>query len=148
MNQGYSNSKIQDDSGKSLLEKSASLVRNEDHVHPRGGGSLTKFGVYSSDDTAPPKQLAHFGKGPKGYQRTDTRIEEEVCERLTRDPHVDASEIEISVRDGEVTLSGSVSDRQQKYRAEDIVEHVLGVKETHSRIRVQRSGRSIPHDLL
>src|SRR5687768_5171077 len=37
----------------------------------------------------------YAGRGPKGYQRSDERIKEEVCDRLTADPDVDALEIEV-----------------------------------------------------
>lgn len=80
----------------------------------------------------------YVGRGPKGYQRSDERIKEEVCDCLTRDPHVDASEIEVQVKDGEVTLSGTVSDRNEKRRAEDAIEDVSGLKEIHNQIRVQQ----------
>ncbi|HET9236651.1 MAG TPA: BON domain-containing protein [Oligoflexus sp.] len=79
----------------------------------------------------------HAGRGPKGYQRSDERIKEDVCDCLTRDPQVDASEIEVQVKDGEVTLTGTVSERNEKRRAEDALDDVLGVKEIHNQIRVQ-----------
>ena len=50
--------------------------------------------------------------------------------------HVDATEIEVSVVDGEVTLSGYVHERYQKRRAEVVVENIPGVKEVENRIRV------------
>lgn len=80
------------------------------------------------------------GKGPKGYKRSDDRIREDVCDRLTRHHAVDATEIEISVRDGEVTLSGTVLDRRQKRLAEDIVDDVYGVHDVTNQIRVKRMG--------
>jgi hypothetical protein len=89
----------------------------------------------------------YYGRGPKGYQRSDERIQDDVCERLTRDPRVDASEIEVSVKEGEVTLSGTVVDRRQKRTAEDTIEHVLGVKEVHNRIRVTHSASEQQHRL-
>jgi hypothetical protein len=52
-------------------------------------------------------QQGHRGRGPKNYSRSDTRIEEDVHERLMHDP-LDASGIEVSVKDGEVTLTGTV----------------------------------------
>ena len=55
-----------------------------------------------------------FGKGPKGFKRSDEKIREEVCEALYRDNSVDASEIEVSVKDAEVILSGTVSERRMK----------------------------------
>jgi hypothetical protein len=78
----------------------------------------------------------YFGRGPKGYQRTDERIKEEVCDRLTADPDVDATDIEVSVQNGEVTLEGAVPDRRMKRDAEDCLEEVCGVREIHNRIRV------------
>lgn len=76
------------------------------------------------------------GRGPRGYQRGAEAIHEEVCENLTYDYHVDASDIDVLVQDGEVTLSGSVADRNQKRRAEDIAERVRGVHDVHNRLRV------------
>src|SRR5690606_23118505 len=80
----------------------------------RGGRGDETYGTY-------------VGRGPKGYRRSDERITEDVCDRLTDDPMVDASDITVQVRDGEVTLTGTVEDRRQKRRAEDIVEDVPGV---------------------
>ncbi len=76
------------------------------------------------------------GVGPKGYQRSDSRVLEDVCEALFFDGDVDACEIEVRVKDGEVSLAGTVSDRRQKRRAEDVVERVAGVKDVHNALRV------------
>jgi hypothetical protein len=64
---------------------------------------------------------------------------EDVCDRLGWHPAIDASEIEVTVTGGEVTLAGTVSDRRAKRLAEDVVEDVSGVKEVHNRLRVNRS---------
>jgi hypothetical protein len=79
------------------------------------------------------------GRGPKGYQRSDERIREDVCERLTDDWHVDASEVSIAVRDGEVTLTGMVNSREEKRRAGECAEQVSGVHDVFNQLRV--SGR-------
>ena len=78
----------------------------------------------------------YAGRGPKGYQRSDERLKEEACDRLTADPDVDATDIEVSVQGGEVTLDGSVCERRMKRDAEDCVESIHGVREVHNRIRV------------
>ena len=75
-----------------------------------------------------------FGKGPKGYKRSDERIQEDVNEALTRHYDVDASDIEVSVLDGEVTLAGTVANRQMKRRAEEAVEFCSGVKDVHNQL--------------
>ena len=81
----------------------------------------------------------YAGRGPKGYHRSDERIHEDVCERLTEHPAIDASGIEIAVSDGDVTLSGQVESRAVKHLTEAMVETVSGVKEVHNRLRVDRS---------
>ena len=86
------------------------------------------------------QQEEHRGKGPKGYVRTDERIKEDVHERLTDDGWVDASEIEVDVKNGEVFLKGTVNNRQEKRRAEDIVENISGVKNVENHIKVQQAG--------
>jgi osmotically-inducible protein OsmY len=78
------------------------------------------------------------GRGPKGYTRTDDRIREDVCDRLSMDDEVDASEIEVQVKDGEVTLEGSVQTRHMKHQAEDVIEDLPGVKDVHNRLRVMK----------
>lgn len=87
---------------------------------------------------------SHRGRGPKNYARSDERIREDVNDRLTDDPWVDASEIEVQVASGEVTLSGAVNRREDRRRAEDIAEQVLGVRHVQNNIRVQPPARDEP----
>jgi osmotically-inducible protein OsmY len=82
------------------------------------------------------------GRGPKGYQRSDARINEDVCDRLCDSPEIDATNVDVRVAGGEVTLSGSVSSRDEKRRAEDMIEHVSGVREVHNNLRVGYAGES------
>ncbi len=73
---------------------------------------------------------------PKGYQRADDRIREDVCEQLMEGP-VDVGDVEVSVKDGEVTLSGQVEERWEKRAIEDIAANVRGVHDVHNRVRVR-----------
>ena len=82
------------------------------------------------------RQDHHRGRGPKNYTRSDERIEEDINDRLTDDWMLDATEIEVEVSGGEVTLSGNVDDRSDKRRAEDIAESVSGVRNVQNNIRV------------
>jgi hypothetical protein len=82
------------------------------------------------------------GRGPSGYQRSDERIREDVCDRLTDDDRVDAAGIDVAVKGCEVTLTGSVPDKHAKRMAEDIAESVPGVKEVQNQLRVQGRGES------
>ncbi|MFP3755119.1 BON domain-containing protein [Cupriavidus sp. SIMBA_020] len=77
---------------------------------------------------------------PKGYQRSDERIREDLCERLTHNGRLNVRDVEVTVSGGVVTLSGSVMDRQQKYRIEDIADDVFGVKDVQNQLRVRREG--------
>lgn len=87
------------------------------------------------------RHRGHSGKGPRGYRRSDERIAEDVNDRLTDDRHLDASTIEVSVSDGEVTLIGTVDSRADKRRAEDLAESVSGVHDVHNTIRVNRGSQ-------
>jgi osmotically-inducible protein OsmY len=77
----------------------------------------------------------HRGKGPKNYHRSDGRIREDVSDRLSDDPYVDASDINIVVTEGNVILSGRVQSRQAKRRAADLAELVRGVTNVENRLR-------------
>jgi osmotically-inducible protein OsmY len=81
-------------------------------------------------------ELSHRGRGPKGYRPSDERVTEIICDRLTDDPFIDASGVTVDVRNGEVTLQGRVSVRQQKFAIEEVVAHVAGVNEIDNRISV------------
>jgi osmotically-inducible protein OsmY len=78
----------------------------------------------------------HRGRGPRNYKRSDERIREDVCECLTQDPQLDASSIEVTVSEGEVTLTGTIFERNDKRRAEDLAENVAGVKDVRNNLRV------------
>jgi hypothetical protein len=78
------------------------------------------------------------GRGPRGYQRSDERIREDVCERLLQDDYLDASDIEVSVKAGEVALNGTVQNRHAKRRAEDLVDLLSGVEHVQNNLRVKR----------
>ena len=87
----------------------------------------------------------HSGRGPRGYQRNDQRIEEDICERLTQHGQIDAQDVEVQVKDGEVTLTGTVESRQAKRMVEDALDSISGVRDIHNQLRVQQGqdqGRS------
>ena len=89
----------------------------------------------------------HSGRGPRGYRKSDERIREDVCDRLTDDPDVDATEIDVQVASGEVTLSGTVHTRGEKRRACDIADGVGGVRDVHNIIKIIDDARTHERDL-
>ena len=95
-------------------------------------------------------QQGHAGRGPRNYQRSDDRIEEDVNEALTRHPGLDASEIEVKVDKGEVTLRGTVDSRLDKRMAEDAAESCSGVRDVHNQLRLSSAsalGRSTEREV-
>ncbi len=96
-------------------------------------GDFTPFQGLTSD------RGTHSGKAPKGYKRADDRIHDDVCDRLT-DHDVDVSDVEVKVANGEVTLTGTVTDRECKFRAERIAGSVSGVSDVQNQIKVRRDG--------
>ena len=78
----------------------------------------------------------HAGKGPKNYQRSDERIFEQVCERLSNSGQINSTGIEVQVENGEVTLHGQVDRKREKRMAEDAVSSISGVKDVNNRLRV------------
>jgi osmotically-inducible protein OsmY len=106
------------------------------------GGGWNTGGAFSGGGASFQTRESYAGRGPKDYKRSDDRIREDVSERLEQDHGVDASEITVEVRDGEVVLSGTVSDRDQKRRAEECVESCSGVRDVTNNLRVNRQERS------
>jgi hypothetical protein len=90
-------------------------------------------------------QAPYAGRGPKDYRRSDDRVLEEICDRMTDDPLLDASEIVVQVNSGVVTLSGTVSSRDQKRRAEDVAERVSGVKDVTNQLRLSGAANGHSH---
>ena len=78
------------------------------------------------------------GKGPRNYQRPDDRIKDEVSDLLWDSDEVDASDMDVEVGNGEVTLTGTVPSRYQKRRAADIAECVWGVTDVMNLIRIEK----------
>jgi hypothetical protein len=110
----------------------------DEHDGPEGAhaGDWARRGGPAWEDEGP-----HAGRGPRSYRRSNERIAEEVNERLARHGHVDATDVEVHVDDGVVTLRGTVDDRAQKRLAEEIAEAAFGVDDVMNELRVRRSPR-------
>ncbi|MBN8610562.1 MAG: BON domain-containing protein [Deltaproteobacteria bacterium] len=81
------------------------------------------------------------GKAPKNYTRSDERLREEVCDALANSGH-DWSDVEVTVSNGEVTLTGTVSDRSEKLQAEHMADRVRGVNEVTNQLKIKRADSS------
>jgi hypothetical protein len=88
----------------------------------------TLFGTGAAAMAPPPRARADYrGLGPRGYIRSDQRIYEDICDRLTENPLIDASDVAVSVRDRTVTLAGSIDNLQALSQVEEIAREVTGV---------------------
>lgn len=80
---------------------------------------------------------SYRGIGPRGYRRSDARTYEDICDRLTENPFIDASDIEVMVRDGEIMLSGTVDSAISAYQAESIARETAGVLVVRNNLAVR-----------
>lgn len=110
---------------------------------PRGAGRDRNWGGaiqpgWNTGQLSTETAGRHAGRGPRGYQRSDERIREDVAEILWEHGEIDASDIDVTVANGEVTLEGTVDSRWTKRMAEDAAYKARGVNDVHNRLRVRR----------
>ena len=79
----------------------------------------------------------YSGVGPRGYRRSDERIKDDINDRLTWHGFIDASDIDVEVNEGIVTLKGTVEDRHQKRMAEDVAENIPGVEDVNNQLKIK-----------
>ena len=86
----------------------------------------------------PMEQRGSIDRRVAQRRRPDESLRGELQEILTGDPELDASEIEVQVEGGAVTLRGTVDSGDAKLLAEELVESVSGVREVHNQLKVAR----------
>jgi osmotically-inducible protein OsmY len=86
--------------------------------------------------TREPQRPSYRGRGPKNWRPSDERIRDTVNELLTDHDGIDATDVEVTVENGEVTLEGKVGSRWQKRLADDIAHSCRGVQDVHNRLRI------------
>jgi hypothetical protein len=78
------------------------------------------------------------GHAPDQYNSSDKRIDEEFTDHLTQDSYIDSSQVTYTVKDGTVTLEGSVPDSDQKNYVEEVAARIDGVTGIDNRLTVQK----------
>lgn len=101
-----------------------------------GTGTSMRMNRYESTEG---QDRGFFGKGPKGWKRSDDRIKEEISESLYDSRMIDASDIEVQVKEGHVTLSGTVDSREAKREVERLVDSIRGVDDVSNNIKLSRN---------
>ena len=114
--------------------------RSERGFFERAGDEIASW--FGDEEASRRREQDYRGHGPSDYTRSDERIREDVNDRLTDDPRVDARRISVAVDKGEVTLSGTVASREAKRRAEDVIDRVSGVKHVQNNLRVEERDRA------
>lgn len=129
---GFGRGSREDDDDRGLFERAGDEIRSwfgDDEAERRRERDARESGWGTQ---------VNRGRGPRNYTRSDERIREDVNDRLTDDPHIDASDIEAAVSNREVTLSGMVGSRFEKRHAEDLAESVSGVTHVQNNLRVRQ----------
>jgi len=76
---------------------------------------------------------------PRGIRRSDAELYEDICEALLQRDDVDSSDVTVAVREGEVTLDGSVPERGMRYLIEDPAAGHPAVTDVDNRIKVRKT---------
>jgi hypothetical protein len=97
---------------------------------------------FGANGPARPAPLPPSGppRGPRGWQRTDASLHDALCERLARSHDLEVADVSVEVRDGHVTLEGTVADRPMKRAIEDRIDAFPGVRDIDNRIKLMRPG--------
>lgn len=114
---------------------------------PTAGPAADPVMVEPKSPAAPmpvPTARGFRGIGPRGYIRSDQRIYEDICDRLTENPFIDPSDIEVRVDRGEVMLTGTVDSATELRQIEAICEEIVGVRHLHSRLALRSGAAGAP----
>jgi hypothetical protein len=86
-----------------------------------------------------PELAGRLARGAKGWRRPDARILDEVAERIAL-CGAHASDVEIRVEDGVVTLTGTVPSREERRLVEEVASEVFGVDDVCGLLRIAPAG--------
>ena len=156
INEDSNRSVAHEDARRGYSQESGYMQSGGDRVGPQQGGQGGGYGSGYGSSRQHADRYGHegggtrasrpnnqeqrgpfYGRTPQGYTRSDDRIREDVCDRLSHG-HFDPTEVSVKVSQGVVTLEGFVEERHEKFHAEEIAESVLGVKDVENNLRLKR----------
>jgi hypothetical protein len=137
-NEKYSDTGESEFSRESTIPYDQDEVLSERHYNFGAHENIGKKRVRTREPQPGPSFQSHRGRGPKGYRRSDELIKEDVSETLYRSSEVDATNVEVFVTNGIVTLKGSVETREQKKMAELTIEKLAGVDDIYNELIVSQ----------
>lgn len=99
------------------------------------------FARWQDDDSSWNEEREHLRPLPDAESgpRTDERVLRDILESLAENEAIRSGEIDIVVREGEVTLTGTVVDRATRKQAESCVASVVGVRDVTNHLRIEFS---------
>jgi hypothetical protein len=113
------------------------------HEHEHEHGVWQRLKASATGMKARVSRALHLGDGRAEPARSDADVEVDVTSALRRRDDLDASDIEITVRQGKVTLDGTVADRREKRIAREVCESVAGVRDVHNRLKIRHDDADV-----
>lgn len=96
---------------------------------------------YGDEDERPPGVGELSGGDALREDRGDDRIRADVCAALAASADADASQIEVQVEDGRVTLTGTTADAGTRRAVEDVAAGCRGVRDVRNYVRLDPAAR-------
>lgn len=124
------------DRGRSWMDKAGDFLAGRPHPAERGGyRDLDRDGRDDRREAAERRDIDERRERDTRRRRgpSDRVLEAVIIERL-EDRRIDLREVDVSVRDGEVTLNGTVRRKEDKRRIEDLVD-IDGVRYVQNNLR-------------
>ncbi len=94
--------------------------------------------IVTDADSADAKRNEKNVRGFIGYDSSDDRINREIDDHLSQHSYIDTTAVVITVKNGEVTLEGSVPDADQKVYVEEVVAKIEGVHGLHNHLTITK----------
>ena len=135
------------ETGESEFSRESTIPLDQDEVlsiRHYNVGSLENHGrqkMRTREHKDDPSYDRPRGREPHSYRITDDMIKSDVREILYRHSEIDASLIEIFVKNSEVTLKGTVKDEAQKILAGSTVKSLAGVENIYNELIIAGDDR-------
>lgn len=94
------------------------------------------------------KRVRKYPPGPKGYQRSDERMREQICDQLMHRGYLDSSDVTVEVSSARVVLDGTVPERWMKHAMENLADACPGIQDVENRIRVRKAPEDSPSEAV
>ena len=114
---------------------------------PARASHYTSPGPTSPKEAAQAKNHRWHSQIESGHHpRADGRVHQEIHDRLTDHPGIDATSIDIEVDDSVVRLTGTVETRLMKRLVEDVIESVPGVTIIENYLKIESLNSTEPKE--